>query len=353
MSKDVSFSDEERDRYSRNIVLDYIGFTGQKKLKGSRVLVVGVGGIGCYAALLFAQMGVGSIRLVDMDIVEVSNLQRQGLYNTELVNYPKVEAAKIQLTKLNPEITIEALPYFLDETNVMKLLDGVDVVVDGLDAMEPRYVLNRACHKLGVPYIFGAAIETYGHVLTIIPGETACLECFYGNISDETLPSCGQVGVFPPVPSIVANIEVSEAVRILLGKSPKLAGTLLAVDISDLSFEKTRLRKEKSCGVCSRNPEEIVFRSRRNKTSVKAVCVRSLKSTYIVLPEKDLDLDIQKLVENLSSSYKIVLMSELGVALTGGFGVDANILKSGVGIIKGARGEEAALKIYGELLANF
>lgn len=350
MSRDVFFSDEELDRYSRNIVLDYIGYNGQKKLKRSKVLVVGVGGIGCYAALLFAQMGVGSIRLVDMDIVEVSNLQRQGLYNVELVNYPKVEAAKIQLTKLNPEISIEALPYFLDETNVTKILEGVDVVVDGLDAMETRYVLNKACYKFGIPYVFGAAIETYGNVLTIIPGKTACLECFYGNIRDEILPSCGQVGVFPPVPSLVANIEVSEAVRILLGKAPQLAGTLLAIDASDLSFDKVYLQKEDSCGICSLKPEEIIFKSRRMKTSVKAVCGRGLKNTYIVLPEKDLDLDFKKIIENMDKSYSIVLMSELGVALNKGSTVDVSILKSGVGILKGTKGEEVALKVYNELI---
>nr|MDO8081877.1 HesA/MoeB/ThiF family protein [Candidatus Freyarchaeota archaeon] len=350
MSKDVSFSDEERDRYSRNIVLDYIGFTGQKKLKKSKVLVVGVGGIGCYAALLFAQMGVGTIRLVDMDIVEVSNLQRQGLYNMELLNYPKVEAAKIQLAKLNPDINIEDFTYFLDETNVMKLLEGIDVVVDGLDAIEPRYVLNKACHKLGIPYIFGAAIETYGNVFTIIPGKTACLECFYGNISDETLPACGQVGVFPPVPSIVANIEVSEAIRILLGKAPQLAGTLLIIDASDLSFEKVSLQKEDSCRVCNLKPEEIVFKSKREETGVKAVCGRALKSTYIVIPEKDLDLDFQKIVENMDKSYKIVLVSELGVALKKDSKVDVNILKSGVGIVKGTRGDKAAQEVYKQLI---
>ncbi len=349
MSRDVSFSDEERDRYSRNIVLEFIGFTGQKKLKGSKVLIVGVGGIGCYAALLFAQMGVGTIRLVDMDIVEVSNLQRQGLYNMELLNYPKVEAAKIQLTKLNPEISIETLPYFLDETNVMKILEDINVVIDGLDSMEPRYILNKACHKLGIPYVFGAAIETYGNVSTIIPGKTACLECFYGNIIDETLPSCGQVGVFPPVPSLVANIEVSEAVRILLGKAPQLAGTLLVIDASDLSFEKVYLQKEDSCKVCKLEPEEITFKSNRMETNVKTVCGRALKSTYIVVPEKDQDLDFQKIIETVDKSYNIVLLSELGITLKKGSKVDVNILKSGVGIIKGAQGDEAALEIYKEL----
>lgn len=350
MSKDVSFSDEERDRYSRNIVLDYIGYIGQKKLKESKVLVVGVGGIGCYAALLFAQMGVGTIRLIDMDIVEVSNLQRQGLYNMELLNYPKVEAAKIQLTKLNPEISIEALPYFLDETNVLKILEGVDVVVDGLDAIEPRYVLNKACHKLSVPYIFGAAIETYGNVFTIIPGKTPCLECLYGNVRDEMLPTCGEVGVFPPVPSVVANIEVSEAIRILLGKAPQLAGTLLIIDASDLSFERVSLQKEDSCKVCNLKPEEIIFKSKRDEKGVKAVCGRAHKSTYVVIPERDLDLDFKKIIENLDESYKVILVSELGVALKKDSEVDVNILKSGIGVIKGTRGDKAAQEVYDQLI---
>jgi adenylyltransferase/sulfurtransferase len=350
MSKDLSFSNEERDRYSRNIVLDYIGYAGQKKLRESKVLVVGVGGIGCYAALLFAQMGVGTIRLVDMDIVEVSNLQRQGLYNMELLNYPKVEAAKIQLTKLNPEISIEALPYFLDETNVLKILEGMDVVVDGLDAMEPRYVLNKACHKLGIPYIFGSAIETYGNVLTIIPRKTACLECFYGNIREEILPTCGEMGVFPPVPSIVANIEVSEAIRLLLGKAPQLAGTLLFIDASDLSFERVSLRRDASCKVCNLKPEEIIFKSKRDEKDVKAICSRAHKNTYLIVPEKDLDLDFKKIVERLDESYKVVLISELGIALKKNSDVDVSILKSGIGIIKGIPRDREAQEVYSQLI---
>jgi adenylyltransferase/sulfurtransferase len=245
---------------------------------------------------------------------------------------------------------VEALPYFLDETNVLKLLEGIDVVVDGLDAIEPRYVLNRACHKLVIPYVFGAAIETYGNTCTIIPGKTACLECFYGNIRDETLPSCGQVGVFPPVPSIVANIEVSEAIRILLGKAPQLAGTLLIIDVSNLSFEKVSLQKEDSCGVCNLKPEEIVFKSKRKETRVEAVCGRTLKSTYVVIPEKDLDLDLRKFVENIDESYKIVLESELGVALKKDPNVNINILKSGIGIIKGTRGDKSAQEVYKQLI---
>ena len=350
MSNDIVFSDVERERYSRNIVLDYIGYGGQKKLKKSKVLVAGVGGIGCYAALLFSQMGIGSIRLVDMDIVEISNLQRQGLYNMELINYPKVEAAKIQLTKLNPQISIEAMPHFLDETNVLQILDGVDVVVDGLDELEPRYILNRACHKLGIPYIFGAAIETYGNVFTIIPEKTACLECFYGSIKDELLPACGQVGVFPPVPPIIANIEVAEAVRILLGKTPQLAGTLLFVDASDLSFEKISIKKESSCKVCNLKPDQIFFESTRRRNFVKSICGRASKSTHIVLPEKDQDLDFRKVLENLDKSYKVILLSELGVSLKRNLEIDISILKSGVGIIKGANTEENALATYRELV---
>jgi adenylyltransferase/sulfurtransferase len=205
-------SERELDFYSRQIVLTEIGYNGQLKLRNARVCLVGLGGLGSPAALQLVAMGVGYLRLVDRDVVELSNLQRQHLYGVNFVGYPKVEVAAKRLRELNPNIEIEPLPLSLNANNAEDVVKDMDVVIDGLDRMSPRYAVNKACLKLEVPYVFGAAIMTYGSVSTIIPNKTPCLECFQGNLEDDSMPTCAVVGVHPSVLSIIASVEVSEAV---------------------------------------------------------------------------------------------------------------------------------------------
>jgi len=222
-----SLSDEELEFYSRQIVLPEIGYNGQLKLRNARVCVVGLGGLGSPAALQLAAIGVGYLRLVDYDVIELSNLQRQHLYSVNFLGYPKVEVAAKRLRELNPNVKIEPLPLSLNVNNAEDMVRDMDVVVDGLDRMTPRYAVNRACLKLGVPYVFGAAIMTFGNVSTIIPNKTPCLECFQGNLDDNLLPTCAVVGVHPSILNIIASVEVPEATRIILGEKPRLANKIL------------------------------------------------------------------------------------------------------------------------------
>lgn len=171
----VELSNKELEYYSRQIVMAELGYNTQLKLKDSKACLLGVGGLGSSAAMQLAAMGVGYLRIVDRDVVELTNLHRQHLYGVDDVGYPKVEAAAKRLQNLNPYITIEPLPLSVNQTNAENIVRGMDVVVDGLDSMAARYAINRACTKLGVPYVFGAAIETTGNLSTIVPGETACL----------------------------------------------------------------------------------------------------------------------------------------------------------------------------------
>ncbi|MEM2897058.1 MAG: HesA/MoeB/ThiF family protein, partial [Candidatus Bathyarchaeia archaeon] len=192
-------TEEELDAYSRQIVLTDIGYEGQLKLKNSKVAIVGLGGLGSISSMKLAAMGVGYLRIIDRDIVSMSDLHRQHLYDMSLVGYPKAEAAYRKLRVLNPRISIEPIANSLNTLNAIELINGVNVVIDGLDAIETRYLLNRACQKLKIPYIFGSAIEAFGNVSTIIPEETACLECFYHGLKDEVLPKCGTIGVHPSI----------------------------------------------------------------------------------------------------------------------------------------------------------
>jgi adenylyltransferase/sulfurtransferase len=195
-------------------------------------------------------MGVGHLHIVDHDVVERTNLHRQHIYGVDDVGHPKVEAATKRLHNLNPYINVEPLSIVVNEENAEAIVEGMDVVVDGLDSMAARYAINRACVKLGVPYVFGAAIATTGNVSTIGPKETACLECFYGNVDDKKLPKHEAVGVHPSLVNVVASLEVSEAVRILTGKKPLLLNKLLHVDLDVMEFREVNISKVESCPVC-------------------------------------------------------------------------------------------------------
>ena len=341
----------ELEFYSRQIVLPGIGYAGQLKLRNSRVCVVGLGGLGSPAALQLAAMGVGFLRLVDRDVVELSNLQRQHLYSVNFVGYPKVEVAAKRLRELNPNIEIEPLPLALNVNNAEEIIRDMDVVVDGLDLMTPRYALNRACLKLGVPYIFGAAITTCGSASTIIPGKTACLECFQGNLEDNMLPKCAIVGVHPSILNIIASVEVSEATRIIVGKEPRLANKILHCDIGDMTFEEVEISKAEKCPVCGSRPSGSPMPLKQK--TITEICGREGKRVFVITPENTLDLNIEKLNLILKSKgVKVKVKADLGITFDNGFRERASILKSGVMIVEGASSEKEAYDFYTKLIRD-
>jgi molybdopterin/thiamine biosynthesis adenylyltransferase len=344
-----SFSDEELEFYSRQIVLPHIGYEGQQKLRAARVLVAGVGGLGSVAATQLAAMGVGHLRLVDYDVVEASNLQRQHLYDISKVGYPKVEVAAGRLRKLNPHIKVEPLPLAIGAHNAEEIVRGMDVVVDGLDRMAPRYALNRACAKLRVPYVFGAAVSMYGNTSTILPGETACLECVQGSVEDETLPSCSILGVHPSILGLIASIEVSEATRVLLNQRPRLAGKLLICDLDSLDFQMIELSRVDNCPVCGSRPSPPAAAPERRL--VTELCSRQGRRTFVITPPRDLSLDIDRVHELVASSgYEIRVTGRLGTTFNRGSDGVASLLTSGIMIVEGARDEQEASDLYRSLV---
>lgn len=339
------FSDGELEYYSRQMVLAEIGAKGQRRLKGARACVVGLGGLGSPLSMQLASMGVGRLRLVDRDVVEMSNLQRQHLYGADMVNYPKVEAAASRLRDLNPYIEFEPLPLSLSPRNAERVIRGADVVVDGLDSMAPRYALNRACVSLGIPYVFGAAITHIGNVSTIIPGETPCLECFQGGVDDASLPTCAVVGVNPSVIGVVASIQASEAVRILTGRPPNLAGALLFCDLEDLTFKRVELARADTCPVCGSTPTTGVSPIRH--MAIEEVCGREGRRVFIVTPDDDLDLNMEALNSRLIGlGYSPDVWASLGTSFSSPSGVKGAVLKSGVTILEGVVSKEEARQFY-------
>ena len=344
---DNELSEEELQYYSRQIVMTEMGYNAQLKLKKSKVCLVGVGGLGSPAAMQLAAMGVGHLRIVDRDVVELTNLHRQHLYSVDDVGYAKVEAAAKRLRLLNPYITVEPLPFSVNDATAEDLVRDVDVVVDGLDSMAARYAINRACVKFGVPYVFGAAITTNGNLSTIVPGETACLECFYGSLDDRNLPKCGVVGVHPSLVNIIASLEVSEAIRILVGRQPRLASKLLHFDLEEMEFNEISLQKVESCPVCGDRPTGSRMRLRREM--VEEVCGRKGRKVFVVVPEENLDLNLVELRNNLKKKgFSLKVEGELGLTFSLNE-VKASVLKSGIVIVEGFKEKDEALRFFSEL----
>lgn len=321
-------SDSDLDTYARQIVLADIGYDGQLALRNSGVCLVGVGGLGSPAALKLAGMGVGRLRLVDRDIVSRSDLHRQYLYDAEAVGRPKVEVAAEKLKRLNPDVTLEPVAESLNSNNVADLFSGVDLVVDGLDRPEPRYLVNRTCREMNLPYVFGAAVSTYGNASTFVPGKSLCLECFMSGIGDDDLPSCGIVGVHPAVLGIVAAVQVSEAVRVLTGRKPALLGKILYVDLSELSFNLLDVPAERECTVCgelsSRKPFQVKDRF------FEETCARDGRRNFIITPKQRIRIELTELAPVIEKTgAKIKFVGEKGITFTYLEDLTACVLDSG------------------------
>ena len=345
------FTDNEVDYYSRQIMLKNMGFGAQRKLKGATVCIVGVGGLGSPVAIQLASMGVGTLRLIDNDIVEMSNLQRQHLYGVDQVGLPKVEAAAQRLRGLNPFIEIESLPMMVTPFNAEEIIKGSDVVIGSLDMMAPRYSLNRACQKLGIPLIHGAALAYNGSVSTIIPGKTACLECFQGGVDDAEMPTCATVGVHPAILGIVGSLVVAETVRVIIGQEPNLADKLMFLDLEDFSFETINLRKAENCPVCGetdKKPEPVAY------DPITEVCGREGRRVFIFNPEQRMDLHLDDVNTQLTSmGFNLMVKGELGSTFEGPDGIKGSILKTGIAILEGFREKDEAVETHGRIFSVF
>ena len=250
-------SSKELDRFSRQVMLEEIGYGGQLKLKNAKVCVVGTGGLGHPIISRLATMGVGNLRIIDRDVIELSNLHRQIMFDEDDVGQVKVEVAAKKLQKLNPECKIEALAVSVNDYTALEVVEGCDVVIDALDSVNARYALDKACVKLGIPFVTGAAVGVSGQAFTIIPGKTACYHCMFPDLNEDTMPTCSIEGVHPAILSIVGGIEVAEAVKIILGKNPSLSERILHIDLENLDFSSTRTFKADECPVCGSGKLEV------------------------------------------------------------------------------------------------
>ena len=251
----AELSREEIARYSRHLIMPEVTIEGQRKLKRGSVLLVGAGGLGSPAALYLAAAGVGRLGILDFDVVDESNLQRQIVHDTSWIGKPKLESAKARLNGLNPHVLVETHPTALDSSNALQIMAGYDVVVDGTDNFETRYLTNDACYLLKKPNVYGSIFRFEGQASVFWPDRGQCYRCLYPEPPPPGLgPSCAEGGVLGILPGVVGGIQATEALKILLGIGEPLVGRLLLYDALGMRFEELKLRRDPKCPLCGENP---------------------------------------------------------------------------------------------------
>ncbi len=254
-TNDVELSHEEIRRYSRHLIVPEVGMEGQKKLKSSSVLLIGAGGLGSPLALYLAAAGVGRIGIVDFDVVDESNLQRQVIHGTSSLGMPKLESAKARVLDINPHVQVDTYEFPLTSENALDVLAPYDVIVDGTDNFPTRYLVNDACVLLGKPNVYGSIFRFEGQASVFWAEHGPCYRCLYPEPPPPGLvPSCAEGGVLGILPGTIGTIQATETIKLLLGIGEPLIGRLMLYDALEMRFRELRLRKDPECPICGQNP---------------------------------------------------------------------------------------------------
>jgi len=341
-------SEKELDRYSRQVMLEEIGYQGQLKLKQAKVCVVGVGGLGNPIVTRLAAMGVGKIRIVDRDVIELSNLHRQTMFNEDDVGQVKVETAAKKLRKLNADIIIEELPISINDYTALEVVDGCDVVVDALDSVNARYSLNKACIEKKIPFVTGAAVGVTGQLFTILPNESACYHCLFPALDEDSMPTCSIEGVHPSILSIIGGIEVSEAVKIITGKQPSLNDKVLHVDLENLIFNFTKVSRVQECSVCGSGKKQD---KPKEELILEELCGRNRgKRTFSVTPTYPVALNVNDITSIARErGFDVENLGDLGISMKTN-DISVSFMKSGSAVLVGPKDEQEATSLYKDLL---
>ncbi|NHI90500.1 MAG: HesA/MoeB/ThiF family protein [Candidatus Thorarchaeota archaeon] len=335
----MKLTDEQRERYSRMLALRDFSEDNMDKIMNTTVAMLGAGGLGSPSLRLLAAIGFGRIKIVDRDIVELSNIQRQTVFNTDDIGKPKAEAAAENLALMNPEVHFDPVCVSIDDENAIDVIRGADIIVDGLDSFKARRAANKASLVLNIPYVFAGGVEYYANITTFIPGQTGCLQCVMGDAQDNPENTCALVGVSPTLLSLAAGVEVNEAVKIAIGRKPDLANRLMTIDTSTLSFDFFDIGKASDCEVCSKPIEDHI--EEKDEPSVTQLCSQS----FNVSAGKLMKLDLDKLAKRLDSSYHVDRKKRF-LVVTIDPEVRVTVMPAGNAIVKGAPNAEAAVKLF-------
>jgi molybdopterin/thiamine biosynthesis adenylyltransferase/rhodanese-related sulfurtransferase len=253
-----ALSSEQRDRYSRHLLIPEIGAEGQQKLLDAKVLLLGAGGLGSPTALYLAAAGVGTLGIVDDDVVDLSNLQRQVIHNNQRIGTLKVDSAEESIRALNPDVKVVKYPFRLGAENIMEVIEGYDVIVDGVDNFPTRYLLNDATVRLGIPVVSASILGFDGQLSVFKPYEGPCYRCLFREPPPaELAPSCGANGVLGVLPGTMGLLQATEVVKLILGIGEPAIGRLLLYDALGATLTEVKVRRDPECPICSRDPSEI------------------------------------------------------------------------------------------------
>ena len=277
----MALSPEERTRYARHLALPEIAAEGQERLKAARVLVIGAGGLGSPSALYLAAAGVGTLGLVDCDCVDLSNLQRQVLFDNAALQRPKAVAARERLLSLNPGIRVVAHELTLRAANIREVIDAYDIVLDGTDRLPTRYLVNDACVLLGKALVTAAIHRFEGQAMTYVPGRGPCYRCLFPETPAALVPSCAEAGVLGVLPGVMGAIQATEAIKLIVGRGEPLVGRLLTYHALELRFQEFRFARRADCAVCGERPTITELRD-----SPEACMTDALQSLRRIAPSE-------------------------------------------------------------------
>jgi len=340
----MTLTANQRERYSRMLALRDFTENDMESILASRVTVVGAGGLGSPVLRLLTALGFGHIRIVDRDVVELSNIQRQTVYNTSDIGTPKAEAAAANLSIMNPEVDLEPISASLDEGNARELLAGSDIIIDGLDSFHTRHAVNRVSQSQRIPYIFAGAIEYHSNLTTFMPGQTGCLQCMAGEAKDDPDYTCANVGVTPELLSIAGAIQVREAVLLATRREPRLKSRLMVVDLSSLTFDIFDIGRDEDCPVCSVAQPDSPIRASK-EPSATTLC----SGTFSIAPASMTTLDIDGIAAQLDDSYGVKKAARW-LKINTPSGAEITIMGRGNAIVRGVNSVEDALAIYHEVV---
>jgi adenylyltransferase/sulfurtransferase len=331
-------------RYTRQTILNEIGEDGQEKIGRTRALIIGCGALGSVIANHFTRAGVGKLKIVDRDTVELENLQRQILYDENDIGSPKAISARERLNRINSKIEVEAVVADLNPNSADSIFEDVDIVLDGTDNMETRYLINDICVNKKIPWIYGGAVATYGMTMNIVPEETACLTCAFPQMPKAgSLPTCDTVGVLNMVPSIIASIEATEALKIMINK--EYSRDLIVYNVWNHDFQRIKIKRNMDCKTCAHHNYEYLNARRKEVTTV--LCGRN--SVQITAASGG-RISLESLAERLKKIGDVKLGSVHLIFRTQD--VQITVFSDGRSIVKGTDDETQAKSIYAKYIGN-
>lgn len=331
-------------RYARQIIFPDLGQVGQRRLLDATVVLIGCGATGTVIANHLARSGVGHLRIVDRDFIELNNLQRQLLFDEQDMaeGLPKAEAARRKLSRINSQIAIEGIVADVTADNILELLAGADLAMDGADNFETRFLLNDACVQLGLPWVYTGVIASYGMTMTIRPGETACLRCLLDQLpAPGTAPTCDTAGVLAPAVAVVASIAAGEALKLLAGFGELNAGSLLNFDLLDNSLERFEVLRRPDCPACGQRDFEFLHAQSGTRTAT--LCGRNAVQISVAGRPA---VNLAELAQRLRQSGIAQVTANPYLLRAGLDGLELTLFPDGRAIIKGTEDESIARTIY-------